>query len=328
MNERTTVTQVVQVGIESTPGTAVAAGKKLPSISIDPAVKANIDSFRPLGNKYPTVHALGKEWSTSKISGEATYSELGYLLSTIIKYAAPVQEGATTAYTQTLAPSSTGEDTIKTLTVERGSAVQAEKITYGIVTDLSLSGDRDNVELSGMLLGQEIATGITLTSSPTSLEQIPILPKDVSIYLDPDSGDLGTTKLTRVLKWGIDIKGVRGPLWVVDAAQDSWAVPVELPVQAQVKLLLEADAAGIGLLTPMRDGTSRFCRIEAISDQEAGTSEPYTLLADFALQVATEPSEFRDEDGVYAMEWTFNVVHDATWAKAQSWALTNKVSAL
>jgi hypothetical protein len=330
MAERTTVTQVVQVGAETTEGTAVAASKKLPSLSIGPAVETNINAFRPLGNKFNTIHAQGKEWSSAPITAQPTYSELQYLLASLLSYAAPAQQSETTAYKWTHTIAGTSEDTIKAFTVERGSAVQAEKIPGFVCTDLTITGDRDKIDVSGNGLGRLMSTGITLTSSPTSIEQIPILPKEVSVYLDTSSGGLGGTKLSRVLQWSVALGNRRGPLWVVDSAQTSYVASVELPVSAQVKLLVEADSTGMGLFTPMRDGTFRYLRIEAESDQDAGESIPYSLTADFAVQMAGKPSEFKDQDGVYALEYTFDVTYDSAWSSgtALTLALINKQTGL
>lgn len=330
MAERTTVTQVVQVGAETTEGTAVAANKKLPSLSLGPQIKTNIDAFRPLGNKFNTIHAQGKEWSAVPITMEPTYSELEYLFSQLLSYAAPVQQAATTAYKWTHTINGVAEDTIKSLTVERGSSVQAEKVAGFLCTDLTMTGDRDKIDVSGNALARAMSTGISLTGSPTAIEQIPILPKEVSVYLDTTSGGIGGTKLTRVLKWTVQLGNRRGALWAVDAAQTSYVASVELPVTAKVKLLVEADSTGMGLITPMRDGTFRYLRIAAISGQNAGTAIPYSLNMDFAVQMAGEPSEFKDQDGVYAIEYEFDVTFDSAWSGGQAltYALINKQTAL
>lgn len=328
MAERTTVTQGVQIGVEATPGTSVAANRKLQSMTFSPFVKSDGDSFRPSGFKFPTMHAIGKEWAGAKLTGNPTYSELIYPMSSVLAYAAPAQQGATTAYKWSHSPSTTSEDTVKTYTIERGSAVRADKSTYGLVSGFSLSGDRSKLDLGGEVLMRATTDGITLTSSPTSIELIPILPKDVSIYLDTTSAALGTTKLTRALSWAVDIKPRYNPLWVVDQAQTSYVTHVETPVDGQVKLKLEADAVGMGLLTAMRDNTTRFMRIEALSSQLAGVGFPYRLGIDLALQIVGEPSEITDEDGVCAIEWTFDITHDATWGKSMLVELTNKQTTL
>jgi hypothetical protein len=42
----------------------------------------------------------------------------------------------------------------------------------------------------------------------------------------------------------------------------------------------------------------------------------------------SDVGNFSDEDGVYAIEWTFDMVHDGTWGKAFTVAVVNKVTAL
>lgn len=328
MAERTTVTELTQIGVESTPGTAVAANKRLPSLSLDFGIKLGVNAYRPKGDKFPTIHALGKEWTEGKIGGGLTYSEAQYLFGSLLAYAAPVQQASTTAYKWTAAPNPTGPDTVKTFTIEVGSSVRAHKIAHGLITGLTLSGSRDSIDLSGDAIGYALVDGITMTSSPTALEQIPILPKEVSVFLDSTSGGLGTTKLTRLLKWTWTVGSRFNPLWVVDAAQSSFVTFIETPVTAQLKLLVEADANGMGIFSTYgRTGATGFARIAAASSQLAGTAIPYSLQIDQAVQVA-DVAPFTDEDGLQAFELTFDIVDSATWGKALQVDLINKATAL
>lgn len=328
MAERTTVTQVIQIGKETTEGTAVAAGKTLPSINMLPAVAGNVDAFRTIGNKFPTIHALGKEWSTADISGKPTYDELVYLLSSLLARATPVQQGATTAYKWTHAPSSTAPDTIDSFTIENGSSVRAHKSAGNIVSDLKLAFSRAAVDLTGTMMGQAITDGITLTASPTAVPQIPILPAELEIFIDTTAAGIGTTKMTRALSGEITVNNRFGPLWVVDRSQTSYVAHVELPITGQVKVLFEADAAGMAFLGDMRTGVSKFLRLKATSSQLAGVAFPYSLAWDFALQVAGSPGPLKDQDGVYAVEWTYDIVHDPTWTRATTVDVINTRTAL
>ena len=54
----------------------------------------------------------------------------------------------------------------------------------------------------------------------------------------------------------------------------------------------------------------------------------YVAVEVATLQVAAPPSSFQDKDGVYAIEWTYDIVHDSTWGKATTAALINKTTAL
>lgn len=328
MSERTTLTQITQIGVESKPGTAVAANKRLQAISIEPGIKTEIASFRPMGSKFPVLAALGKEWTEASISGQAVYTDLVYLLSSLLSYQAPTQITPETglAYKWSFTPAQSAEDTIKTYTVECGSAVRAGRFAYGLVTSLGLSFGRDDVEVSGSMLGQLYEDGVTLTESPTAIEPVPILPTQIDVYLDDDVEDLGTTKLLRSFSAGFEIGDRFGPVWVLNSANDSWAAHVETEPSATLKLLVEANDVGMSLLSAMRTGAKRFIRIHA-TGPEIEANNNYELTLDLCGTV-TEVSEFSDSDGIYAIEWTFQATYDAEWGKALTVDVVNTLSAL
>jgi hypothetical protein len=329
MAERTSVTQVAQIGVEVTKGTAVAANKRLPSLLFNFGVQASFTEVRSSGNKFPALEVIGKEWSSVKAPTQPiTYDEIVYFLSSLFGYAAPVQQGATPAYLWTHALSSSVEDTVKTFTIEQGSAVRAHKAAYCQAMAMTLSGDRDKVDFSADLLARAISDGITLTAAPTTIPQVPVLAKDVTVYVDSDSGDIGTTKLNRLLSWEFSLANKIGPLWVVDKAQSSYVSVVEMPIDASFKMMVEADAEGMAFLPAMRTGDRQFFRVEIESDTEAGTAFPYAITLDMAGEIGDAPSEFSDKDGVYAIEFNFKAVHDATWGKAVEGSVMNTLAAL
>ncbi len=329
MPERTTITQITQVGVETTPGTGVAANKLLQALSIEPAIKADIKTFRPLGAKYTTIAALGKEWVEAKISGDvACYNHLAYLFSSIMAYQAPVQQGGSAAYLWTFTPAQSAEDTVKTFTVEQGSSARAGKFTYGIVTDLGLKFSREAISVDGTMLGQAYQDGITLTSSPTAIPIQPILPTALDVFIDSTSAGIGSTKLTRAFSGSFSFGNRFGPLWALNSAVSGFAATVELVPKAQLKLLVEADAAGMGPLTAMRAGDKRYIRLKVVGPLIASTYY-YTFQMDLAA-VVSDVSDFSDQDGVYAIEWTFDVAFDAAWSsgRAMQVQLTNVLTTL
>lgn len=329
MPERATLTQGVQLGVESTPGTSVAANKKLLSTSIETKVKADINSFRPMGTKFSTTEILGKEWAEFDIEGQGSYQDTSYLLSSCLAYSAPVQITTTGAYTWTFAPSSTSDDTVKTYTIEHGSSVRAHKLTNALLTEIEYDFSRDGVEIKGSGIGQKITDGITLTSTPTSIAEKPMLPTDVDVYLDTTSAGLGTTKLTRALNANIKVTDRFGPVWVLNSANTSFVSTIETEPKAEFTVMVEADSQGMGLLSDMRSTTTKFIRVSATSADNAGTSgsNKYSFQWDFAAKVK-EIGDFSDEDGIYAIEWTFDMVHDPTWGKAMTVSCVNSLSTL
>lgn len=326
MAERASVLQGAQIGIESTAGTAVAAGKKLLGTSIEAGIQTEINTFKPYGSKYNTISALGKEWVEADISGPLCYGDWTYLAACGIAYAAPVQNGATIAYTHTHTPAMSTEDVVKTLTVETGGTVRAHKFAYGLITQLGYTITRKECMVKGKMIGQRITDSITLTATPTDIALQPVLPTEISIYADDTAAGLGTTKLLRVLNWSFDFSDRSGPVWPVDAAQTSFAATVETEPKTEFKVLLAADAVGMGLLTTMRAGSKKFFRVGAVGPVIVG-AETYLWNHDICGTVSSV-APFKDEDGIYAIEWTFLATYDSTWAKAMTFNEVNTISAL
>lgn len=328
MAEVATLNQVVQIGVETTPGTGVAANKRLNSLSIEPAVQADINRFRPMGGKFPTVAALGREWVEARLSGALTYTEIVYPLSSVLRAATPVQISPPTgqAYRWTFTPAQAAEDPIKTFTVEHGSAARARKFVYGIVRDLGISITRERIELSGAMLGRQLQDGITMTASPTEIALVPVLPAQVDVYLDNTAAGIGTTKLLRALAAELSITNRYALVWVLDSTQSSFVAHVEIEPAATLRLVLEADAQGMALLSAMRNGDKRFVRVQA-TGPNIETGNNYTFKVDMC-GIVSEAGAFSDEDGVYAVEWTLHATYDASWAKALEVEVVNTVSAL
>lgn len=314
MPEQAAITKAVQVGIETVPGTAVAANKRLNSLNIDISPDGNVEVFRPTGNKFATVTAMGKEWTGLSIDGLPTYTELPYVLSSLL--GTPVITPDGTAYRYAWDVLSTAPDSPKTLTIEKGDANRAWKAAYGLIGELSMEYTREGISLDGSGMARLLTDGVTMTAAPTELELVPCLPTEVSVYLDDTDGDLGTTKLLRALmaSWSLGGDRYMG-VWPLDAAQTSFAAHVEGDPDATAALRMASDAVGMSLLPVMRAGSTKFLRIQNIGPVIGAGPETYELTVDLAVKV-NDMLEFSDEDGLYAVEYPFEIVHDATWGKA------------
>ena len=330
MAERQSTTQKVQIGFEATPGTIVPATKIIQSYRIDPGVKATLTPFTPTGFKAPTLIPLGQEMVEAKISGVATYSEIITLLnSLLVAPAAPTQIGTTGGYPWLFTPSVNSPDSFKTISVEQGDSVRAHSFGFGVVNSLGFKWDRNNATIDGSMFGGKLNDGATLTAlsgAGSTYEIIQVLGSQIAVYADSTNGGLGTTKLTRVLMGEINISERYKPLWVVDSAQGSFVAVVESVPKIELKLTLEADSNGMAFLNSMRNGSTTFFRVKALG-ANIGTGADYLLQFDIAGKVSAI-SEFKDQDGVYAVEFTFTAVYDATWAKFLEVKAVNKISTL
>lgn len=329
MAERSTISQSAQIGVETTPGTAVAASKRLGSMGFSFGPKVDIKKLLPAGQKYASLQILGKEWTEAGIEGLAVYPELPYAYASCVNTPTITQimDGAvpTGAYRYVFTSNTFGDDAPKTFTIEQGSGVRAHRMANAIFTEYTWEWSREEISLGGTVLGRAIEDGVTLTASPTSLPQVPVRPSELSVYLDTTSGALGTTKLLRALKGEFNISDRFSPLWVVDAAQPSFAAVIEVEPTVEFKVTQEADAAGMASLEAMRNGSNRYLRLQGVGPVIYTATLPidnkkHQVTIDMCGQVS-DVSELGDEDGVYGVTWTFTANHDPSWGAGKAFTI-------
>lgn len=329
MAERATVSQGVQIGVETTPGTGVPSDKRLSALGFSPNPQANFTPFAPMGSKYDTIEALIQEWTTSPLQGYPTYTEIVYPLCGILTNVVPSTVNVAVKR-WTFNPSTFAEDTVATFTVERGGAVQAERVVNGIISALNLNFARGASGMGGTMLARALETGITMTASPTGVALKPILPGHVSAFLDATSGALGTTKLTRLRHINWLLENRFGPLWVLDDALDSFVTHVELKPNNRFDISVEANTAGMAILANARNTTKKFLKLKATSKEMIPLSvpaTPYSLTINACVEVGGIGG-LQDDDGVYAGQYTLSIVHDDTWGKAYEVIVDNDIAGL
>lgn len=335
MAERSTIAQGVQIGVETTEGTLVPADKRLSALGITPSPDLTYNQFKAMGSKYTNVAVLGKEFTAVDLSGIGTYTEIVYPLSSVAQTAAiTTPGGGTLSRLWTFTPATNAADTRKSFSVENGDGNFAEKFAGMVVTDFGIDITRDGVDISGSGFGKAIQTGATLTATPTTIALKPIVPTQVSVYMDPPGANqaasesaLGTTKLTRVFEANFQIGGRFGPVWPLDAALNSYAATVELDPTTTLELTMEADAAGMGLFANARVGDVRMIRVEAVTTTFIETTIPWKFTLDIAGQIS-DGGDTDDLDGVKVVHWTFDVMNDSIWQHAWRIAVQNALTAL
>lgn len=323
------VTQVTQIGVEApgSPGTPVAAGKKLRSMSFTPDPQLENNLFRPEGSKYATVATPGRDWTRWATPGQPTYDELMYPLSSIL--GAPVVTtpvGGTDSRQWVWSPSSTNPDTRQTYTIEKGNATQARRTAYSIWTDYSLNITRDQVEQGGSVMAQNIEEGVSLTASPTQNPDVPLAGSQFTIYSDTTFAGIGTTELQYPFRAEWSLSDVVNGVWPIRRSLPSYGEHVETVPTPRLELTPAADAVGTGFIAALRAGSTRYIRLEAVGPViEAAIT--YRLTIDLALKVIN-PGAYSDEDGVFVLPFTFGMVDDADFGRAQQVTLVCKQAAL
>lgn len=325
MAENPTIFQLVQLGVEVTPGTLVAATKRMTSLEITPSIKPEVKLYRPSGYRFPTVAALSKEWTEAPIQGPVTYTEIIYLLNSLIKAVTPTGAGADKTWV--FAPTSNASDTRKTYSIESGSADRARRFGYGLVSGLQLTFNRNECTLQGTMLGKAVADNFTLTAltSANEVALVPVLPTQGTLKLaDTQAGLAGATAAARVFSMTWGMQNMSGPVWPINATS-TFAAMTDLVPTCEGTIKMAVNAEGMALLTNLRAGSTKFARLTYTGDT-VGAGD-YTLQIDVAMKISNV-KPFSDEEGVFAVEWDYTMTHDSTWGKGTEVTVVNALGTL
>ena len=334
MPDRPLVQEIVELGVESVPGTAVPSTVKLQALQVELDSAITVDRIAPSGNLFDTIAAPRQEYATGSLTGYPTYNELPYVFSNALGAAViTTPTGATTARRWYWQPSSSVPWTPKTWTIRRGMAGNtAEMAAYGLLTGVGMSFSATaQPGVSGDLFARALDYAASVGATGLAARQlVPILPKQVCVYLDPTAATIGTTRLTRDFAAGFEIGGLNAPFWPLDCTLTSFGghVPVK-PDTATAMLQLGNDAAGREPVAAMRAGDTRYCRIECTGPViDAGPpAYPHRLQIDMALKVVDAPSR-GDSDALSTLEWSFGLFDDPTFGGAIKITLDTNLAAL
>lgn len=332
MPDRYPVSEVVQIGVESTAGTGVTPTKQFAGLSVELDTELEVDEFGPMGQLTNTIVAPRQEWAAGSLSGFPTYTEIVYPLSNIFGAATiTTPTGATLRRLWSWNPSASTPWTPKTWTIRRGvPADTAEEANYGLLSGLNLSFSRTAApEIGGDLFARRLDYAASLASTGITVPtNVPLLATECDVWLDSTGAGLGTTKLLRDFLFEFSISDLFGPIWPMNTALNSFAAHGVQKPTIEAKLTVGNDTAGRALVTNMRAGTAVFIRLKATSGQMIEASDPYKFTIDIAAMVVSAPAR-GDQDGLLStLEWTFRVVSDATWGSWLKLAVETNLTGL
>lgn len=337
--ERSTATSIVQIAPETTPGTAVAATKRLSSMSLALASDADVAFQGPTGYLFDTTSVVNREWATSDVSGLPAYSELQYPFSSLMGVGVittPASGVLTRDWVFNILHNRQG--TIKTFTVEQGDvdAGTAEKAAYCFFNSLDMSFSRDGgTDLGGSMMGQIVNYDATLTdpTTVTGLPQVPIQPNEVNVYLDLDKDDIGTTQWVDAFTIGWSIGDRWNVGYPLNRSKPSFDRHYATKPDPTMTFSVANNSAGRDLIDYFRTRQTMFIRIDCVGPLiETVGSGPaidyhYMYQQDMAvaLSAAFSPS---DINGLATLDWTGRIVYDASWNKALTCKIRNTQTAL
>lgn len=333
MPQITTSTQQVQIGKETTPGTAVACPTLLKCFNWDPGIDAGISKYRPSGNMYDATQELDWESSLFNLGGTMDYNGIIYALAMIYGQVTPAAHGASsTAKDWIWTPSINQQTSIQTFTLMQGDSQRARKLAYAMLSAFGYKGDRKTAfSITGSGFGQIISDGITLTSSPMAVATAQMQPKQFNVYLDTTSGGIGTTQVVAPISIDYSFGSVFGQAYYLNRSNPSFSSHINTQPTTEFKLLVPADSFGLSTMQGyMESQATVYLRIDAQGATiDSGNSIVNEMIHDAAVKVG-KPSMLQDKAGIYAVEWPLNVVQDPAWGsgQAQKITVTNLITAL
>lgn len=184
MATRHTVRQFPRIAKETTPGTAVAANRRLKGMNLTLNEQVDFGEHRPAGEKLTSEHPVLAEHAEGSIEeAELNYDEIGIPLSSVI--AKPVTSNpATGVYEHIFQPNRLLKDDIQTFSYECGEVGEnGEKANFLFFNSLDFGfGNREN-RMGGTVMARQLLGGQTL--SPGTNEQ-----QTITFSASPTGGTL------------------------------------------------------------------------------------------------------------------------------------------
>lgn len=319
----------LQVGYESTRGTAVAATRIEPILS--GWFKENVERSYPdeIRNSFIKGYRNFPTKNFVEVTGlqiAPTFEGLGWWLGLFCKGGVTGVLSAVTVYTYTYTPTIASDD-LKTATGEFVMQAQNYKVPYLLGNKIEIAYDATApMTVSMDLLGQQ-ATAAAKTGALTAPAYEDIIGPLVTFYVDTTT--IGTTAATNML----DLKFTLDNHWMQEWVGNGNLYPNDAhrgeDRYADVTWTMWADAAGVteyNLYRTTGIATPRKIRAKVTGTTIAGStgSVPRSLTHDMYVVVdSVQPGE---KDGKRTFEFTGRTQYDATatadWSIALAHALT------
>jgi hypothetical protein len=325
----------IQIGKESTHGTAVAATTILRGIgemNDDRAIKRineRAGYYMPTGTLYNPFLAASFKWP----SQELTFEQAGYVLNAGLLGVAPVRDGALkdpyiSAYP--VCTSGTATD-IYTYTIEKGDNQRVDEMEYSFVKSFKLKGaPKSALMLEAEWIGRKV-TDAEFTAGQTLPTVEPILFGMGVLSIDATGGTIGFTPVTT--SWSgfeLDVETGWEEVFTGDGRSD-FVFHKYAGFSGKGKLILHHDAFGEAELGIARTKAVRLMRMQFTSPTAFSTpGDTYTyktLRIDAAIQYTSVPTnDALDKNVTVPLE--FEIIYGVADSQGPVFTLVNALSAL
>lgn len=323
----------VQIGRETTAGTAVAADHVLRI----PA--AFLDDQREIEHVPEDVGYLSRVNRTNEkkqlgyvtLPFQANFEDIAYLLDAGVKaVATPVTDTNGSGKIYTFAFPTTTANTIGTYTIESADGQQEYEMPYSFVDEFSFSGSGGNpIEANFNLFGRTVAKDTATGSVALATADVINFGKG-KLYIDAVSGTMGTTQVScSWLDFTLNVKTGWMPMFTGDGNL-YFCDLINVGPEITLDFTLEHDTAGEARYDDFVAQTARQVRMvfEGPALTTAGTTYTYKTLKIDLVGKIEKAGPITSRDGNNVMPLTMRCAYDATAAKFAEITVVNEVAGL
>lgn len=324
MAGRASVNRQVQIGVETTPGTAVPANKSLPSLSLSLTRVLETKQFRSQGYKPDTASQIIKDYGSGTVSGPLNYTEIIYALNSLVTGVITTPGGGTASRDHTFTPAAIGADAFKTFTIQEGDATAARQMANSIFSEFGVTTNLSTAEIDGAILGTTPTTA-TLTATPTSIALLPVNIREIDLFMDVSFAALGTTKVTDAESVDFKITNKYALKWVLNTTNTSFKDVIEVPPSLAFSFETEDNAQSRTLYDSLSTNPVKYMRLKATGPIIEGAI-PYKFQLDVGCHVRGTAQT--DVDGVWSYKYDCAPIYTSTFPGAWAIVVTNTLTAL
>lgn len=163
--------QDVQIGKETTPGTAVACPIKLNKTILEIHSESEFKKYDHAGSKIMGQSHHTREHSKIDLSGGLTYDEIGYVLASL--WGKPLTQSlGSGAYQHIFTKRARSLDDPQYYTVQVGDQEDSRQSANVRINALELEFSDDEVSMSGGGIGKAFSTGVTRTAGANEVQTL------------------------------------------------------------------------------------------------------------------------------------------------------------
>lgn len=322
----------LQLGIESTSGTAVAATVVLRGTGALEDKRTVVDAAEDVGilggaNRFYTPWLEG----ALTMDAEATFEQLPLVLACGIKdVVTGVADGVGSGKVYAYPFPTTAVNSIKTATLESGDDAGGEEMQYSFVDSFKISGaPKEALKLNASWIGRTVAP-TTMTGALSIPAVNEILFTTGKLYLDDTGTYPATTAVSNTLL-GMQMDVKTGWQLVPSAGQASAFFDFIKNVGAEINLdiTFEHNASAVAEKAKWRAGTARSLKLlfEGKALTSAGTYSKYSLIIQLAGSWLAF-SQLGDQNGNDIVSGKFRAKYDGTASAIGTITVVNETASL